>query len=62
MKCQRCLGNEKATYRVYSDEMDMKVCAGCAEEAQKIGVSVEFLATAGPRPLGFATDREATRV
>jgi hypothetical protein len=62
MKCQRCLGNEEATYRVYSDEMDMKVCAGCAEEAQKIGISVEFLASAGRRPLGISTASEATRV
>ncbi len=62
MKCQRCLGNEEATYRVYSDEINMKVCAGCAEEAKKIAISVEFLASSDRRPLVLSTDREATRV
>lgn len=62
MKCQRCLGNEEATYRVYSDALDMKVCATCAEEAQKIGISVELLAADGRRCSVFSTDREATRI
>ena len=40
MKCQRCLRGE-AAYRVHSDAIDMKVCAACAEEAQRLGIAVE---------------------
>ncbi len=43
MICQRCLSGE-AAYHVYTDEVDMKVCAICAEEARKLGISVELLA------------------
>ena len=43
MKCQRC-GNEKeAEFRVVSDILDIKVCADCAGEARKIGLSLEIL-------------------
>jgi hypothetical protein len=42
MKCQRCLRDE-ATYRVYTDAIDMKVCFGCAEEACRLGIAVEVL-------------------
>jgi hypothetical protein len=42
MKCQRCL-NSKAVYRVYTDAIDMKVCATCAEEAGRLGIAVEVL-------------------
>jgi hypothetical protein len=42
MKCQRCLKGE-AAYRVHSDAIDMKVCAACAEEAQRLGIAVEVL-------------------
>jgi hypothetical protein len=44
MKCQRCLRDE-ATYRVYSDTIDMKVCFACAEEACRLGIAVEVLPT-----------------
>jgi hypothetical protein len=43
MKCQRCLRGEEAKYRVYTDIIDMKVCAACAEEARKLGIAVEVL-------------------
>lgn len=43
MKCQRCLRDEEATYRVHSDLIDMKVCAACADEARRLGIAVEVL-------------------
>jgi hypothetical protein len=42
-KCGRCLSGEEATYRVYSDILDMAVCAACADEAGKLGIAVEPL-------------------
>ena len=44
MKCERCSTDEDATYRVYTDAMEMKVCAACAAEAQKLGIASEALA------------------
>jgi hypothetical protein len=42
MKCERCLKDEAtAEYRVFSEIIDMKVCAACADEAEKLGISVE---------------------
>jgi len=43
MNCQRCLRNEAATYRVFTDILDMKVCPACADEARKLGINVELL-------------------
>jgi hypothetical protein len=43
VKCQRCLSGEEATYRVYSDALEMAVCAACAAEARKLGLTVEPL-------------------
>lgn len=43
MKCQRCLEDSEAKYRVYSDELDVKVCAKCAEEALRLGISIKAL-------------------
>jgi citrate lyase beta subunit len=43
MKCQRCIKGAEATYRVYSDAMEMKVCAACAAEAQRLGLATELL-------------------
>jgi hypothetical protein len=40
MNCQRCWGIEEAAYRVRSDLIDMQVCASCAEEARRLGISV----------------------
>jgi hypothetical protein len=42
MKCQRCL-RDQATYRVYTDLLDIKVCVACAEEACGLGIAVEVL-------------------
>jgi len=43
MKCQRCLSDQPAAYRVYTDAIDMKVCATCAGEALGLGIAVEVL-------------------
>ena len=43
MKCHRCLTGRKARFRVYSDVIDMKVCPGCAAEAQNLGLTVQLL-------------------
>jgi hypothetical protein len=44
MKCERCLRDEAtAKYRVFSEIIDMKVCAACADQARKLGINVEPL-------------------
>ena len=43
MKCQRCVRGEEAKYRVYTDAIELEVCAACAEEARKLGIAVEVL-------------------
>jgi hypothetical protein len=43
MECQRCLTGKEAKYRIYSDIKDMKVCAACADEARRLGLTVEPL-------------------
>jgi hypothetical protein len=43
MECQRCLLGLEAKYRVYTDIVDMKVCAACADEARRLGIVVEVL-------------------
>ena len=43
MKCGRCLSGDEATYRVYSDVLEMAVCAACADQARKLRIGVEPL-------------------
>jgi hypothetical protein len=43
MKCERCLRGEEARYRVYTDAMEMVVCAACADEARNLEITVEPL-------------------
>src|SRR4029077_16266149 len=43
LKCQRCLRDEAPTCRVFTQIIDMKVCAACADEARRLGINVEFL-------------------
>jgi hypothetical protein len=45
MKCQRCGNDKEAQFRVVSDILDIKVCADCAGEAHKIGLSLEIVET-----------------
>jgi hypothetical protein len=47
MNCQRCLKDRAAVYRVFTDLIDVKVCAACADEARKIGIAVEDLGCNG---------------
>ena len=42
MQCQRCLINE-VRYRATTDIMDIKICLFCAEEARRLGITVEAL-------------------
>lgn len=39
--CERCMRGEEATYVVSSDMIHMRVCASCAEEARKLGLTVK---------------------
>ena len=41
--CPGCLEVAEARYRVYTDVIDMAVCPACAEEARRLGISVEQL-------------------
>jgi hypothetical protein len=43
MKCERCPKAEEARYRAYSDIIDMKVCAACAADGRRLGLSIEVL-------------------
>jgi hypothetical protein len=43
MKCERCPSGEEARYRAYSDIIDMKVCAACAADGRRLGLSIEVL-------------------
>jgi len=45
VRCQRCLRERwsSAIYRVFTEAMDMKVCAARAGEARKLGIYVEPL-------------------
>ncbi len=43
MTCQRCLIGKEATYRAYTEAMEMEVCRTCADEAQRLGIAVEIL-------------------
>ncbi len=42
MNCKRCNEN-KARYRVFTDIMNLKVCASCAIKAVEVGIAVEAL-------------------
>ena len=43
MECQRCFEGHEARYRVYTDNLNIKVCASCAEEARELGIPVKIL-------------------
>jgi hypothetical protein len=45
MKCKRCLSDRESHFRVYTDELNIMVCAPCADEARRIGLQVEALDT-----------------
>lgn len=43
MGCERCLSSEVSRFRVYTGELDIMVCASCADEARRIGLPVEVV-------------------
>ena len=43
MLCQRCLNEEEAFYRAYSDIMDIVVCPSCADDARRLEIPVVYL-------------------
>jgi hypothetical protein len=43
MKCERCMRAKEAQYRAYSDIIDMRVCAPCAAEGLRLGLTIEAL-------------------
>ena len=45
MKCVRCEQDKEVQYRVFSEIMDIKVCADCAEEARELHIGIEVLET-----------------
>lgn len=54
MKCERCLSpyGEVAKYRVCSEEIDLKVCRKCANEARAVGlVATRLKEPADRRPV-----------
>jgi hypothetical protein len=40
-ECDRCYGGKRAQYEVSSDIIHIRVCFECAEEAQRIGLTVK---------------------
>jgi hypothetical protein len=43
MTCQRCARGEEASYRAYTDAMEIWVCETCAAEARSLGIAVTSL-------------------
>jgi hypothetical protein len=43
MRCGRCGEKKKVRYRVFSDIIDVKVCANCAAEARSLHLGLELL-------------------
>ena len=43
MTCGRCGENKNVRYRVFTDIMDIKVCANCAAEARGLHLGIEVL-------------------
>jgi len=61
MQCQLCWEDEKATYRAYTDAMEMKVGNACADEARRLRVAVETLAPAPSEQIAEKTDARRAR-
>lgn len=41
--CERCFNGKEALYYVTSEAMQMRVCAECAEEARRLGLTVKSI-------------------
>jgi Na+/H+-translocating membrane pyrophosphatase len=48
--CERCISGDEAMYVVSSDVIHMRVCAACAEEARKLGLTVTTRRNIRERP------------
>lgn len=48
MKCERCLSGKEAQYRAYTDIMELNICATCAVEARRLGISLAVLVHDNP--------------
>ena len=59
MKCQRCLSNQQAAYRVYTDVLNLQVCATCAGEALGLGIAVEVLSAEKGKATGRRVSLES---
>lgn len=56
--CERCIGGDEALYLVTSDLINMRVCAACAEEARKLGLTVASRQKVPERPTVTSLARE----
>jgi hypothetical protein len=54
MRCERCLDNQRAVYRVTSDVINLRVCASCAAEARRLGLAVEVFSVGESKTLRAA--------
>lgn len=52
--CERCISGDEAMYVVSSDVIHMRVCAACAEEARKLGLTVTTRVSARPTTKSIA--------
>jgi hypothetical protein len=55
--CERCISGGAAIYVVSSDVIQMRVCAACAEEARKLGLTVTTRRTVPERPTAMSVAR-----
>jgi hypothetical protein len=56
--CERCISGDEAMYVVSSDVIHMRVCAACAEEARKLGLTVTSRRRVRERPTAPSVARE----
>jgi hypothetical protein len=43
MKCNRCEQDKEIRYRVFSEILNIKVCADCADEAHGLHLGIEII-------------------
>jgi hypothetical protein len=55
--CERCMSGDEAMYLVSSDVIHMRVCAACAEEARKLGLTVAARRKVRDRPTATSVAR-----
>jgi hypothetical protein len=60
--CERCISGDEAMYVVSSDVIHMRVCAACAEEARKLGLTVTARRKVRERPTATSVARRGLGV